>query len=144
MSFWDASAITPIVSTEPFSAAIISFSRLEKEPMTVWWGTAIECNSAISRLLRTSVMSLDQAEGARNLLDGIRTKWEEIIPSEEIRDKAIILLKKYALKAGDALQLAAALLWAGHKPSGKQFVCLDDRLREAAQLEGFNLFPEKM
>lgn len=37
------------------------------------------------------------------------------------------------------LQLAAALVWAGKAPKGHQFVCLDQRLREAARKEGFTL-----
>src|SRR5262249_13992716 len=39
------------------------------------------------------------------------------------------------------LQLAAALGWVQGQPSGQPFVCLDHRLRAAAQREGFLLMP---
>jgi hypothetical protein len=47
-----------------------------------------------------------------------------------------------SLRAADALQLAAALIWCEEQPAGEVFVCLDDRLREAARREGFTLVPE--
>jgi hypothetical protein len=38
-------------------------------------------------------------------------------------------------------QLAAALVWCEEQSAGEVFVCLDDRLREAARREGFSLLP---
>ena len=43
----------------------------------------------------------------------------------------------HGLRAGDALQLAAALAFANHQPGSLDFVCLDQRLAEAAAREGF-------
>lgn len=40
------------------------------------------------------------------------------------------------------LQLAAALLWAREIRGGRDFVCLHERLRIAAILEGFQVLPE--
>jgi hypothetical protein len=37
--------------------------------------------------------------------------------------------------------LAAAHVWAGNSPKGHHFVCLDQRLREAARKEGFLVIP---
>jgi len=48
----------------------------------------------------------------------------------------------HPVRAGDALQLAAALAWSDEPPQGSGFVCLDDRLRTAAQAEGFAVLPE--
>ena len=42
---------------------------------------------------------------------------------------------------GDSLQLAAALVWADHRPTGLGFACLDRRLRRAAAQEGFEVLP---
>ena len=67
--------------------------------------------------------------------------WTEIRPSTAIRDRAIRLLAIYSPSAADALQLAAALTWAEDRPAGRAFVCLDDRLREAAHREGFTVLP---
>jgi hypothetical protein len=48
----------------------------------------------------------------------------------------------HPLRAADALQLAAALVWCDEAPQGTAFVCLDDRLRDAARREGFAVLPE--
>ena len=48
------------------------------------------------------------------------------------------------LLAADAMQLAAALVWADGNPDQRGFVCLDQRLREAARSEGFSLFPRDL
>jgi hypothetical protein len=34
------------------------------------------------------------------------------------------------------------MLWARNKPAGRGFVCLEERLRTAAILEGFAVLPE--
>jgi hypothetical protein len=47
----------------------------------------------------------------------------------------------HPLRAADAFQLAAALLWCEEDPSRETFVCLDDRLLEAARREGFRILP---
>jgi len=46
------------------------------------------------------------------------------------------LLRIHPLRAADSLQLAAALTVAEQEPSSLSFVCLDQRLAEAAIREG--------
>jgi prevent-host-death family protein len=65
-----------------------------------------------------------------------------VIPAE-VRTLASRLLLNHPLRAADALQLAAALVWAGKAPTGQRFVCLEQRLRDAARKEGFVVVPEK-
>jgi hypothetical protein len=67
--------------------------------------------------------------------------WTEITAVEAVRDRAVRLLATQALRAADALQLAAALVAVGDRPIGHEFVCLDRRLREAAVREGFDAAP---
>jgi hypothetical protein len=43
------------------------------------------------------------------------------------------------LRAADALQLAAALIWCNHYPRGRTFISGDERLLEAAEREGFDV-----
>ena len=50
-------------------------------------------------------------------------------------------LSIHPLRTADALQLAAALIWAQESPQGLEFVCLDQNLREAAPREGFSILP---
>lgn len=66
---------------------------------------------------------------------------EEIQPWDKIRGRARHLITKHPLRAADAFQLAAALEWCGEEPAGYNFVCLDDRLRLAAAMEGFRVLP---
>ena len=47
----------------------------------------------------------------------------------------------HLMRAADALQLAAALLWTGENPLGAEIVCQDRNLREAASKEGFAVLP---
>lgn len=52
------------------------------------------------------------------------------------------MLRVHALRAADALPLAAAITWAGSPPfEGAELVTLDGRLAEAAALEGFRVLP---
>ena len=67
--------------------------------------------------------------------------WTEVQPGRQIRDLAARVLLLHQLHAGEALQLAAGLLWADGRAPGHHFVCLDKRLREAAQREGFEVLP---
>ncbi len=53
-------------------------------------------------------------------------------------------LGTHPLKSADALQLAAALVWAGNTTRDHHFVCLDKRLRKAAGKEGFRILPEEI
>ncbi len=57
------------------------------------------------------------------------------------RERAVRLLLSHPLRSADAQQLAAALIWCEEKPAGQDFVCLDQRLRESAEREGFRTLP---
>ena len=75
------------------------------------------------------------------MLEQLEYVWTEVLPGNELRENASRTLSIHPLRAADSLQLAAALVWAGGNPTGFEFVCLDDRLREAADREGFSIFP---
>jgi len=47
----------------------------------------------------------------------------------------------HTLRAADALQLSAAIVTAEHNPETLAIVCLDNRLRMAAEKEGFIVLP---
>lgn len=108
---------------------------------SLWWGTPVECQSALYRLHRERRLSrvfLDHA--FRRLLDLIQDA-DVIEPTSGLRDRAGRLLASHPLRAADSLQLAAALVWCDDTPRDETFVCLDARLREAAQREGFAILP---
>lgn len=57
----------------------------------------------------------------------------------EANELAHRLLRVHPLRAADALQLAAATIAAERRPPTLTFVTLDDRLRAAADREGFRI-----
>lgn len=142
MNFWDASAVIPLCIDEPHSKAVQEIAQ--DGSLAAWWGTVVECRSAFARLRREGVLSTDDEDDLGSLLEMLSTNWTEIEPSDEVRAIAGRLLLNHPLRAADSLQLAAALVWAGKSPMGHRFVCLDQRLREAARKEGFKVLPESM
>lgn len=139
MRFWDTSALVPLLLQQPTTPRIEAL--LEKDPEIVaWWGTPAECASAAARLRREERLSVDDEERVLELLGRLRDSWLEVLPTEEVRSRALRLLRVHSLKAADAFQLAAAGVWAVD-PAGRAFVTLDERLALAARLEGFKVLP---
>ena len=87
-------------------------------------------------------MDTGQKRRAVRLLRQLAEAWHEIEPAIVVRERAMRILASHNLRAADALQLAAALVWVDERPSGRAFVCLDSRLRESAYREGFTVLPE--
>ena len=140
MKFWDASAIVPLCLDEPWTPILTQVLAADAL-MVVWWGSLVECWSAFARLRREGLFQIRDEEQARLLLEHLATAWTEVLPSQAVRDHAARALQEHPLRAADALQLAAALVWVQGQPMGHPFVCLDHRLRAAAQQEGFVLLP---
>jgi predicted nucleic acid-binding protein len=138
MRFWDSSAVVPLLVDE----AEHKHARAQLEhdaAMLVWWGTPVECVSALARRERDG--SLD-SEGMRIALQRLRAlseQWHEVLPTSGLRTAAERMLRVHPLRAADALQLAAALVAAERDPPSLEFVSLDDRLQEAASKEGFRV-----
>ena len=139
--FWDSSALIPIVLPEPRSAALTEAMAADRE-VTLWWGTPVECLSATYRRHRESPLPAPLLTAALNRLRALVEDADTVAPSDDVRRRAGRLVATHPLRAADAFQLAAALAWCEEQPAGEAFVCLDDRLREAARREGFTLVPE--
>lgn len=107
----------------------------------VWWGTMVECESALSRQEREGSLGMAEAMAARAELDRMDAMWTEILPTTRVRNRARRLLRTHPLRAADALQLSAAIESAETIPGDPSFVCLDDRLCDAARKEGFPVLP---
>lgn len=141
MRFWDSSALLPVLfSTEATTAQMNALLRSDPEVM-VWWGTSVECHSALNRRYREGGFTSEQIQLVRSRLQSLLGATFEVTPNEGVRAVANRLLAYHPLRAADSLQLAAAVIWAEHMPTGRQFVTLDQRLRIAAQQEGFEVLP---
>ena len=136
MKFWDSSAVLPLIVPETTSRALREL--YDADPvMVAWWGTEIECTSALARRQRLGHLSDDVVADGFARLGILRLAWNEVEPSEEVRESAKRLLRVHDLRTADALQLAAAFFVAEARPSTLEFVSLDDRLLVAARREGF-------
>lgn len=140
MRFWDSSALLSLLAEQPGGPEVAPL--LTQDPDTVlWWGTPVEMESGACRLRRTGLLSdHDLSLLLTNISEAV-SQSEQIEPTEQVRTTALRVLRIHDLRAANALQLAAALVWTEHNPRGVGFVCLDRRLREAAEREGFTVLP---
>jgi uncharacterized protein len=138
LRFWDSSALVPLLVAEPTTSALQALALRDAE-MLVWWGSAVECASALARLERDGLLAAAGAALAYDRLRRLVDGWHEIEPAEIVRETAIRFVRVHPLRAADALQLAAAFIAAEHRPPSLQVVTLDERLAEAARREGFVL-----
>lgn len=140
MRFWDSSTIVPLVVAETASARLVGYAA-EPGPMYVWWATRVEVTAAIVRRERADTRRDADWSTCFQALNEMAEDWREVLPTDPVRRTAERLLRRHELRAADSLQLAAALIACDDRPSGHEFICLDDRLRRAAAVEGFRLLP---
>lgn len=141
MNFWDSSAVLPLILDEQASS-VVQRILARDFGVAVWWATPVECVSGLARVLREGRIEESGFEALKTRLGELAAEADEIGPSQVLRETAQRVLRTHPLSAADALQLAAALVWAEHRPSRRGFVCLDQRLRQAAAIEGFRVLPE--
>ena len=138
MRYWDASGIVPLLVRQARTREMERVLAQDPEIVT-WWGTPVESLSALMRLVREDQLGAAEAYDAERRLRELRDTWDEVLPGEACRRTAERILRVHALRAADALQLAAAWVAADHDPSRLEVVCLDQRLAEALRQEGFPL-----
>jgi len=110
--------------------------------MLVWWGSEVECVSALARVERDEALDPQGAARVFKRLRQLSAVWHEIEPSDAIRQAAMRFLRVHPLRAADALQLAAAYAAAEHRPASLDVVTLDEHLAVAARKEGFAVLDE--
>lgn len=135
MRYWDASALVPLVLVEDTTPYLEQLA--EQATIVTWWLSDVEIASAIERRTREGRLDSDARVRALSTLAALAKIWTEITGMSAIRERAYRLLATHALRAADAVQLAAALVAAGDRPRNHEFIALDVRLRESAQREGF-------
>lgn len=138
MKYWDSSALVPLCVEEASSPRMQGIYR--DDPVIVtWWGSEIECVSALARLERESAITTELVSAAIARLKSLAAAWHEIQPTQLLRDTALRLLRVHPLRGADAVQLAAAVIAADREPATLEIVSLDARLGVAARREGFTL-----
>ena len=136
MNFWDSSALVPLLVTE--ASSDLRRKQYDADPWAVvWFGTLAEIESSLVRRPRDGQLPVDVEHAARKRLHEMTKQWTEVTPTTEVRARAIRLLRVHPLRAADAFQLAAALIFCREQPQHIPFLTADQRLRDAANLEGF-------
>jgi hypothetical protein len=116
---------------------------LSEDPqLALWTLTSVELASSLRRLVREGKLGEREANTAEARADELITTSHMIVNVETVKAQARRLLRLHSLRAADAMQLGAALEWAGGRPTGRHFVTLDAHLARAAAREGFHVVPE--
>ena len=136
-AFWDASALVHVCV--PGQASRRAKEILRTAPTVTWWATPIEVRSALNRLRREGAISHTAFQASCERLSGLLLASRHIEPVEIVRELALVQLDRFPLKAGDALQLAAALVWCRQRPRGRMFICNDRQLHSAADVLSFEV-----
>jgi uncharacterized protein len=138
--FWDTSAVLTIALGEAARERLLYLLRTDDQ-YALWWATRVECEAGVARAELAGRLRGTAKRVAHAFLDELFAKALEVEPDTVVRTYALRIVRVHPLRAADALQLAAALAWCEGQPAGVPFVCLDDRLREAAVKEGFRVLP---
>jgi predicted nucleic acid-binding protein len=119
--FWDSSALVPLLVAEQRSGDVTTLIAEDKE-MTMWWATPLECQSALYRRHREAPLETKVMAAATERMRAIVEHADTVSPTDEVRRRAARLVSVHPLRAADALQLAAALIWCEEQPHGETFV----------------------
>jgi hypothetical protein len=134
--FWDSSAVVPLLIEQPASPRSAAWATADVA-LVLWTLTPVEVVSAFRRLVREGTVKEDVAHRAETRLTQIVHDAHLVIDVDPVKELATRLLRLHVLRAFDAMQLGAALLWAEGHPRGRILHTLDHRLALAAQREGF-------
>lgn len=138
MRFWDSSAIVPLLVQQP-SSRLTDGWFVDDAQLAIWTLSVVEITSALWRLVREGRLDELAAREAEARAAQLVAASHVVVDVNAARTVAQRVLRVHPLRAGDALQLAAALLWAGGQQHARVLHTLDDRLAAAARREGFEV-----
>ncbi len=138
MRFWDSSALIPLLVHQPVSPRVDAWLEGDAA-IAIWTLTPVELSSALQRLLREAALSEAHTEAAERRMLELVPSCHVVVNVEHVKSQARRLLRLHPLRAADALQLAAAVEWAGGRPQGRTLHTFDGRLAGAARREGFEV-----
>jgi predicted nucleic acid-binding protein len=139
-AFWDASGIVLLCLAQPESNQARRLQRSYPR-LVVWWGSLVEATSAFERVRREGMAPPAECDRALGRLGALSRRWIEVQPVDRLRSLSTELLSRHPVRAADALQLSAAVIWAGDRPRNRGFITFDEKLGRAAAAEGFSVHP---
>ena len=138
MRYWDASALVPLIAAESDSERVRNWLA-EDDHVVTWAWTRTEVTSAIERRTREGLLSRRQRREVLDRLGSLASDWDEVTDVLAVRSRAEALLARHPLRATDAGHLGAALLVQEQLAGALTFVCRDQRLLSAADVEGLRI-----
>ena len=108
---------------EVFEKILSKASEIAVSPVT--W---IEMNAAISRCLRSNVLTPEKTEWLRTEIKKDFAYFLLVVWNENLENKAVQLIREHALKTMDAIQLASGIL-----SGAETFITSDHQLHRAAK-----------
>jgi predicted nucleic acid-binding protein len=136
--FWDSSALVPLLVVERGTS--VAARWLREDPRVVVWTLArVELLSALARRRRIDASYAPAIAAARRDVFEMWEHWSEITAVDVVRRCAERLVESHPIKAGDALQLGAALVAVEQNPELYEFVTLDEVQATAAEREGLRV-----
>jgi len=136
--FWDTSAVVPLLIKQSASAKADHWYA-EDPGIAIWTLATVEIVSALWRLRRDKSLTEANVRAAELRSEELASASYIVADIDSVKNLAARLLRVHALRAADALQLGAALIWAGAQPQGKTLHTLDERLALAGRREGFDV-----
>lgn len=130
----------PLVILEE-ATSIVGECFLEDERIVTWAWSRVEIVSAIERRVREGSVSRTERRNVLERFHALANSWDEIKDVVAVRSKAIALLARHPIRAADAGQLGAALLFNETMSGVLSFVCLERRLSITAELEALRVIP---
>ncbi|MFP4049682.1 MAG: type II toxin-antitoxin system VapC family toxin [Desulfovermiculus sp.] len=140
MIFWDSSGLVPLLVAEDESEYCIQTLSRDHE-ILIWCLTKVEIASALSRRRREGGLQPEQHQKVKKRLQLLMESAYHVTALEKTKSRALRLLEVHPLRAADACQLAAALVASQEDPERLAMICFDQRLKQAAMLEGFVVNP---
>lgn len=138
MRFWDTSALVSLFISAAASERAEELFRSDAQ-ITVGVLTRVELLSSLTHRLRESAVDRASLERARSEIFASSARWAQVADVSALRESAEAIVEKHPLRAGDALQLAAAIVASDGDAASLDFVTFDNRLGEAARREGFRV-----
>jgi hypothetical protein len=136
--FLDASALVKRYVREPDTARVRRLIR--SGDVAVSRLSEVEVVSAFARLARERALTSQQRGRVTRAFVRDLAAWTVVEVTPEVAQRARELLLRHTLRAGDAIQLGAALvLQEGLDVALEEFVGYDARLRDAARAEGLSV-----
>ena len=138
MKFWDTSALIPVLVAE-LQTARATRLLLNDPDVIVWTLTRVELLSALARRRRSDRAAAAWLRRARQEVLEMWPRWVEVTALETVRRHAERIVESHALRAADAMQIAAALVARAEGSDDLAFVTFDLQQAAAAEREGLRV-----